>query len=90
VTEKNGENVRLVFLQDYLLMSAWLSPTLRHVVLLLLGVAADGGGGVACVPAKLGLAKIDRIYQEKNISYMGKIRSSSYHGISGLNYPDTN
>ena len=33
MTEKNGENVRLVFLQDYLLMSAWLSPMLTHVVL---------------------------------------------------------
>ncbi len=35
LTEKSGENLRLVFLHDYLLLSARLSPMLTHVVLLL-------------------------------------------------------
>jgi hypothetical protein len=43
---KKEGNLRLVFIQDYLLMSAWLSPMLTHVVLLLL----PDVGGVELVP----------------------------------------
>jgi hypothetical protein len=43
-SKKKIEKICLTFIQDYLCMSAWLSPRLTHVVLLL-------GGGVVIMPA---------------------------------------